>query len=55
MAPGEISPTCKVKNAPPMDDSTAATLQAPDMKASAETFLANWFPAAMLQLSLIHI
>lgn len=25
MAPGEISPTCKVKNAPPMDDSTAAT------------------------------
>ena len=56
--------------APQWDERIAATLQAPDMKASAETFLANWFPAAMLQaggpvidtfrdmllnLSLIHI
>ena len=35
--------------APQWDERIAATLQAPDMKESAETFLANWFPAAMLQ------
>ncbi|AEI63538.1 3-oxoadipate enol-lactonase [Corallococcus macrosporus] len=32
------------------DERIAATLQAPDMTDTAETFLGNWFPAAMLQV-----
>ncbi|MBO9327974.1 3-oxoadipate enol-lactonase [Achromobacter xylosoxidans] len=35
--------------APQWDERIAATLQAPDMKETAEGFLRNWFPPAMLR------
>jgi len=35
--------------APQWDERIAATLQADDMQETAEVFLRNWFPAAMLQ------
>lgn len=35
--------------APQWDERIATTLRAPDMTQTAETFLANWFPAAMLR------
>ncbi|MFY0539640.1 3-oxoadipate enol-lactonase [Nannocystis pusilla] len=35
--------------APQWDERIAAVLRAPDMTATAEMFLANWFPPAMLQ------
>lgn len=35
--------------APPWDDRIAAVLRAPDMKETAEIFLANWFPAPMMR------
>lgn len=34
---------------PQWDERIAATLQAPDMTETAETFLANWFPASLLR------
>jgi 3-oxoadipate enol-lactonase len=45
-----LSNTAAYLGPPPQwDERIAAVLQAPDMKDTAEIFLANWFPAAMLQ------